>query len=177
MKNKNKGGFSLVEVVVAMAIIVIVSATALTIALSSVNAKINAVNKTQAIYFADNVWECFKAADTKKEFDELLKAIHEYYGEDSNEEDSNDEHFEKEHYKFGALEKRGDVTYYIYTHKSGKYQFIAEIAVRYAANERPTLKINISDGTDGEGGKEIISFSYEKGEIFTVDPNGEGGGE
>lgn len=148
MKNKNKGGFSLVEVVVAMAIIVVVSATTLTIAISSVNAKINAVNKTQAIYFADNVWECFKAADTKEEFEQFLPLI----------DIQGDEHSDP------YLGERDGTEYYIYTHKSGKYQFIAEIAVRYAANERPTLKINISNGTEGEGGKEIISFSYEKGD-------------
>jgi prepilin-type N-terminal cleavage/methylation domain-containing protein len=157
MKRKNKGGFSLVEVVVAMAIIVIVSATALTIAISSVNAKINAVNKTQAIYFADNVWECFKAADDAKEFETLLGAIHE----------SGDVHL---------LEERNNTKYYLCKHKSGKYQFVAEFSANYES-ARPKLEVNIHDATDGEGGKEIISFSYEKGEIFTVDPDGEGGGE
>ena len=150
MKRKNKGGFSLVEVVIALAIIVMVMGAGLSITLSSITTKVKAINRTHAQYFADNVLECFKEADTKDEFHDLLGVV----------DNPNDIH-----------EERDDTTYYTFIHRSGSYQFVAEISVRYADGERPLLKVNVTDGEDGE---EIISFDYTKGAI--VAPAGGGGG-
>lgn len=158
MKRKNKGGFSLVEVVIALAIIVMVMGAGLSITLSSITTKVKAINRTHAQYFADNVLECFKAADTKDDFQYLFSVIdtHEHEGEEGLKPSEN---------------KREDgKVYYIYTHKSANYQFIAEISVMYTVGKRPELSVNVS----GEDGEEIISFDYTKGAI--VAPDGEGGG-
>ena len=154
MKRKNKGGFSLVEVVIALAIIVMVAGAGLSITLSSITTKVKAINRTHAQNFAENVLECFKAADTKDEFHNLLEVV----------DNPNDIH-----------EERDDTTYYTFIHRSGSYQFVAEISVRYADGERPLLKVNVTDGEDGE---EIISFPYEKGVTYykVVAPEVEGGG-
>ena len=145
MKRKNKGGFSLTEVVISMALIVMVSITALTIALSSITTKVKAISRSHAQYFAENVWECFKVAETKDEFEQLFSVI-----------DTHDHEI-----KPSEGERDDGLTYYIYEHTSTNYQFIAEIAVRYVNGERPKLKVNVSDdkGT-------IISFSYEKGVTY-----------
>ena len=71
--SQTRNGFSLVEVVIALSIIVIVSAAALSIIFSSIATRANAVNKTRAINFADNVWECFKAADDEDQFTSFVK--------------------------------------------------------------------------------------------------------
>ena len=67
-KLKQNRGFSIAEVVIAMSVVVIVSMTALTIVLSSTTAKNKAIAKNDALNFAANVVECFKAADSKDEF-------------------------------------------------------------------------------------------------------------
>ncbi len=141
MKCKNKGGFSLVEVVIALAIIVMVAGAGLSITLSSITTKVKAINRTHAQYFAENVLECFKAADDAEEFEALLGVIH-------NEEDWHTEE-----------ERDENKTYYTCVHNSANYQFIAEISVIYAKGARPKLDVNVS----GEDGTKIIEFSYEKG--------------
>ena len=154
MKRKNKGGFSLVEVVIALAIIVMVMGAGLSITLSSITTKVKAINRTHAQNFAENVLECFKAADNTEEFERLLPVI----------DNDNDQHRNPYH------DERDGTQYYIYTHTSANYQFIAEVAVRYADGERPILKVNVT----GEDGTDIISFDYTKGAI--VASEGEGGG-
>lgn len=149
MKRKNKGGFSLVEVVIALAIIVMVTGAGLSITLSSITTKVKAINRTHAQNFAENVLECFKAADTKDEFQDLLEVV----------DNPNDIH-----------EEIDDTTFYTFIHRSGSYQFVAEISVRYADGERPLLKVNVR----GENNEDIISFDYTRGAI--VAPTGEGGG-
>lgn len=66
--NKKKG-FSLVEAVIALSVVVIVSFAALSLVLSSTTTKANAVNKSKAQYFAYNALECFKASDDTTEFE------------------------------------------------------------------------------------------------------------
>lgn len=66
--NKKKG-FSLVEAVIALTVVVIVSFAALSLVLSSTTTKVNAVNKSKAQYFAYNALECFKASDDTTEFE------------------------------------------------------------------------------------------------------------
>lgn len=143
MKRKNKGGFSLVEVVIALAIIVMVMGAGLSITLSSITTKVKAINRIHAQYFADNVLECFKAADSTTKFEALLEEIH-IAGDSHLEEGHNDEN-----------------TYYMCVHESGAYQFIAYIAVTYEVGNRPFLEINVL----GENNEEIISFNYTKGAI------------
>lgn len=69
---KNKKGFSIVEVVIAMTVIAIVSATALTIVLSSADNTRAAMYKSDAQYLVADAIECFKVSETK---DELVDAL------------------------------------------------------------------------------------------------------
>lgn len=70
---KRNGGFSLTEAVIALAIVVIITVAALTVVMSSIVAKVNAVNKAEAQGFAQNVWECFKASEDEGEFVENVR--------------------------------------------------------------------------------------------------------
>ena len=158
MKRKNKGGFSLVEVVIALAIIVMVMGVGLSITLSSITTKVKAINRIHAQYFADNVLECFKEAESKAEFQYLFSEIYSH------------EHEGEEGLKPSEYDRGDGRVYYIYTHKSANYQFIAEITVMYTVGTRPELRVNVS----GEDGEDIISLDYTKGAI--VAPAGEGGG-
>ena len=139
MKNKNKRGYSLVEVVIALSVIVTVSITALSIVLSSVATKVNAINKSHAQGFADNVWESFKAADTQDEFLSLIA-----FSEGATLTE-------------GVTDESGKTTY---TYYSQENKFTAEIAVSYQENARPELEVIVTD----KDGDEIISFSYRKGD-------------
>ena len=69
---KRNGGFSIMEAVIALAVIVIVTVSALSIATSSLVAKTKLINRSQAQSFAQDVWECFKVSDDKSEFDTNL---------------------------------------------------------------------------------------------------------
>lgn len=66
---KRKGGFSLMEVVVAMAIVVMVTASALTIAMYSTTSRVKDVDKNRALNCAHNIVECFKASTNASTFE------------------------------------------------------------------------------------------------------------
>lgn len=68
-----KGGFSMAEAIIALSIIVVVSITALTLVMSSFSVRTTLITRTQGMSFADNVWECFKAADDQDEFKSLVE--------------------------------------------------------------------------------------------------------
>ncbi len=72
---RNKKGFSLVEVIIALSAIVIVSIATLTIVLSSVNARKKAADEAEALRFAENIYECYKAADGDDVKDAFLKNV------------------------------------------------------------------------------------------------------
>ncbi len=135
---KFKKGYSIVEVVIALSIIVTVSITALSIALSSVATKVNATNRSYAQSFAANVWECFKAADTQDEFLSFVSFSEGITLIDNQTDESGNT---------------------VYTYRSEEHKFTAEIAVRYPENADPELSVSVT-GKDGDG---IISFSYRKG--------------
>ena len=137
-KIRNKKGFSLVEAVIALSVIVAVSVTALTIMLSSITARENAVNKFRAQSFAESVWESFKSADTQSEF-------------------LSDVFFAEGVMLTDGVTDENDAT--VYTYVSEKNKFEAEIRVSYPDDGDSELNIAVSD----EDGDEIISFSYRKG--------------
>ena len=68
-KIKSRRGYSLSEVIIALAIIVIVSITAISIIMSSIMTKSRIINRAAAQSFADNVWECFKSSRNIVEFE------------------------------------------------------------------------------------------------------------
>jgi len=137
MNNKRKAGFSMVEVVIALAIILAVSIVAISITLSSITNRITIVNRTRAQYFADNVWECFKAETEENEYVELLEFAYPY----------TDGTFDPVNVDFSS----GLV-------ESTKYNFRAEITVDYT--DRPTITVDVRELDDND---EIISFTYTKG--------------
>ena len=64
-KLKNKKGFSLVEVAIAMAVVSIVTITAIAIIYPATDKTKEANAQSAAIYFAADAIECFKAVDIK----------------------------------------------------------------------------------------------------------------
>ncbi len=140
-KMRKRNGFSIVEVVIALSVIVIVSITALSIALSSVSTRVAAINRTQAQSFADNVLESFKAAEDEAEFISLVA-----FAEGVTLTD-------------GALDEDGNT---VYTYYSEENKFMAQISVKFVENqtERSEFEINVTD----KDGDEIVSFPYRKGD-------------
>ena len=107
--------------------------------IASVATKVNAINKSHAQSFADNVWESFKAADTQDEFLSLIA-----FSEGTTLTE-------------GVTDESGKTTY---TYYSQENKFTAEIAVSHQENARPELEVIVTD----KDGDEIISFSYRKGD-------------
>ena len=66
-RNK-KGGFSIAEAVIALAVIVIVTASALTLITSATTARYKAIKKAEAINCANDLLECFKVSNDEDEF-------------------------------------------------------------------------------------------------------------
>lgn len=139
-KINRKNGYSLVEVVIALSVIVIVSVSALSISLSSVATKVNAINKSHAQSFADNVWESFKAADTEENFISFIA-------------------FSEGVDKADITATNGENGNTVYTYSSEKHKFTADITVSYPQDARPELKISVAD----KDGDEIILLEYKKG--------------
>ena len=67
-RRSKKGGFTVLEMVIAMAVVVIVTATAVTLVLSSRKAETRVLRNADATRLAENVWECFKATDSETDF-------------------------------------------------------------------------------------------------------------
>lgn len=79
LKRLNKRGFSLVEVIIAMAVVSIVTFAALSIIYPATDKTVEANAQSNAIYFVADAIECFKATEIKgsvvsdySEFDEAL---------------------------------------------------------------------------------------------------------
>ncbi len=142
MKIRKNSGFSMVEVVIALAIILAVSIVAISITLSSITNRIAIVNRTHAQYFADNVWECFKAAD---DVDALEQFIYNVVGVT---------------YETKKLSEETDEPKKVeYTYTFEEHNFNASITVKYG-DIRPTLTVDVRELDDND---EIISFTYTKG--------------
>lgn len=75
---RNRRGMSLLEVVIALTVITIISASALSLVLSSAKSDAKALRTTQVIIAADNALECFKFADNEDEFKTLITKTGEY---------------------------------------------------------------------------------------------------
>ena len=71
-------GVSLVEVVVALAVIAIISSAAFSLVLSSANLEADAVRTTAVSAAADDVLDCFRYADNNEEFFEAISKLDEY---------------------------------------------------------------------------------------------------
>ena len=138
IRNKNRAGMSLTEVVVALAVIVIVSITSISIVLSAMPAKVEATEKSYAQNFANNLWECFKASDSQEDFIDCVKFA---------------EGIDLSLSPYTTLDD-GAV---IYTIAYGRGNCTAQVTVNFSS-AGDTLDIQVRD----QKGKEIVSFFYEK---------------
>lgn len=71
-------GFSLVEVIVALAVIAIISTAAFSLVLSSAKLEADAVRTTAVSAAADDVLDCFRYADSNDEFFAAICKLDEY---------------------------------------------------------------------------------------------------
>lgn len=77
-KNRSRRGISLVEVVVALTVITIISAAALSLVISSARVDANSLRSTQVMMAAENVLECYRFAESEEEFAALLEKTGDY---------------------------------------------------------------------------------------------------
>jgi prepilin-type N-terminal cleavage/methylation domain-containing protein len=78
MRNRSRRGISLVEVVVALAVITIISAAALSLVISSARVDANSLRSTQVTIAAENSLECYRFAESEEKFAELLEKTGDY---------------------------------------------------------------------------------------------------
>ena len=71
---KNKRGFTLVETVVSLALILIVSATSLTLISSANNATQRALYNAKAQNFVSDVVTVYRTAENRQQFDNIVNA-------------------------------------------------------------------------------------------------------
>jgi prepilin-type N-terminal cleavage/methylation domain-containing protein len=71
-------GFSLVEVIVALAVIAIISTAAFSLVLSSAKLEADAVRTTAVSAAAEDVLDCFRYADSNEEFFAAICKLDEY---------------------------------------------------------------------------------------------------
>ena len=81
-RNRSRRGISLVEVVVALTVITIISAAALSLVISSARVDANSLRSTQVMMAAENVLECYRFAESEEEFAALLEKTGDYKGSD-----------------------------------------------------------------------------------------------
>lgn len=75
---RSRRGISLVEVIVALAVIAIISTAALSLVISSSKVDANSLRSTQVMMAAKNALECYRFSDREDEFGELLRKTGDY---------------------------------------------------------------------------------------------------
>ena len=144
---RNKTGFTLAETVIALAIIILVSAATVTVILSSMSARRAATQKAHATHFANDAWECFKASDSSEEY---IRALD---------------------FATGTLPVTGTDDTQGYTtlvFVSEEHRYTATIRYNYAADrtkpddtaQRSVLSVTVTN----EGGTELLSLQFTKGD-------------
>lgn len=174
----DKKGFSLAETVIALAVIVVVSITALTIVMSSIKNKVNITTKLDAQNFAYNALECFKVSSGEKEessdksdFEELLNQIAEESNltlEEDNNEDNEDETGGGETPSTDPNdETESPEEKYTYVSSRG---YTAEIKVNFTPkNGLCSFSITITKEE-----KNLVSLNYSKAAIISSSTTSEG---
>lgn len=139
MKKRNRG-FTVVEVVIAMAIIVIVTVAAVSLFVSAQNARKSLLATSNAQHFAEDARLAFRTADDETEFLSYLT-------------------FAREGTTLTDAGVASDGTH-TYLYVNGTHGYTATLAVRYSTAERSTFSIRITRGEDHE----LLRLSYEKGD-------------
>lgn len=119
----NKKGFAMAETIVAMAVVSLVTVTAVMLFFASARTTQSAVYKAQAQYFAEDALACFRTADDADQFSTAMEL------------------------RGGFLEF--SVTggnKYCFTLNGSKFQAVA--FVEYPAEGRASFHIEITDGDD-----------------------------
>ena len=75
---RSRRGISLVEVIVALAVITIISTAALSLVISSARVDANSLRSTRVMIAAENALECYRFSDSEDEFVELLRKTGDY---------------------------------------------------------------------------------------------------
>lgn len=156
-----KRGFSIIEVVIALTVIVIVTFSALSIILASTTKRVSAINETEGQQFASDVLECFKASSS---FSAFQNNVYFALGEsiDDTKWETKIETVENEEKKVWELD---DDEWYTYD-KSGVFK--AKIKVDYES-PRPKIAIVVmKNKTEIEDFGKVIKFD-EKNLIFVIE--------
>ena len=77
-RNRSRRGISLVEVIVALAVITIISTAALSLVISSARVDANSLRSTRVMIAAENALECYRFSDSNDEFVALLRKTGDY---------------------------------------------------------------------------------------------------
>ena len=77
-RNRSRRGISLVEVIVALAVITIISTAALSLVISSARVDANSLRSTRVMIAAENALECYRFSDSEDEFVALLRKTGDY---------------------------------------------------------------------------------------------------
>lgn len=75
---RSRRGISLVEVIVALAVITIISTAALSLVISSARVDANSLRSTRVMIAAENSLECYRFAENEEEFAELIGKTGDY---------------------------------------------------------------------------------------------------
>ena len=137
---KHTRGFTVAEVVIAMAVIAVVTAAALSFFVSAQSTRKTVLATADARHFAEDARLSFRTAESEEEFLSHLT-------------------FAREGILFadGGLSHDGTHTY-LYT--SEKHGYTATLTVRYADAERSVFSIRVVRGES----RELLTLSYEKGD-------------
>ena len=141
---RNKNGFSMVEVIIALTAVIIVSAVALTVILYSISTKAADINKNDAMNFSENVWACFKVSKNAEEFERLV---------DFAENERHDEHGEEEGCVLTLVKEEEGV--YYYTYSPGAHKFTVNVEARFY-DGGSYLLVHALD----KNGEKIVDFKY-----------------
>lgn len=143
---RNKGGFTIMETIVAMVVVVIVSVAAATAVLSGLKAQNNIERDFDALRCAENILECFKATEETELFDfqnALVSAIR----------------FAEGHTTIHRVDGKIAVVQNGYVVKI-KYETTRAIEVSVIVPNGNEFKM---DNFDDENDEEIVAFTYTKG--------------
>ena len=136
---RSKKAFSLVEVIIAITVIVTVTAAALSVIYSSAVATRRSQNIAEAQSFAKDAFECFRAADSDEEF-------------------INTVYFAKGMQPVSITSDISEYTTFKYI--SDENEYVANIKIRFSEDYRSEFDISVTD----KKGREITSFEFEKGD-------------
>ena len=127
-------GYTLVELVVALTLIILISVVGLSVVYTSTRVSSNVIIYAEAQNFCDNVWESYKASRTKEEFLQNVAFVNEAILQQKDEKDG--------------------YTYFEYIDQN---RFVVNIKVSF--DNDSNILINAID----TNGKEILCFSFVKG--------------